>query len=166
MSRGSTRSQGGFWETSVDTLSENLGSTRRSSSFRHVFSKKDRSSSFWVVVRNKGNPRYSPRTATREQTRKGPRNRARMNTAPPSTHYSTLLHLRRERALEWHTYTGDASSGRGRVYSCYAWPHSYDHGPSHPYNAGTEHVGFSPTRQTLLVPSAKRREILGGSHEE
>ena len=27
--------------------------------------------------------------------------------------------------------------------------------PSHPYNAGTEHVGFSPTSQTLLAPSAK-----------
>ena len=30
--------------------------------------------------------------------------------------------------------------------------------PSHPDNAGTEHVGFSPTRQTLLAPGAKRRE--------
>ena len=27
----------------------------------------------------------------------------------------------------------------------------------HPCNAGTEHVGFSPTRQILLAPSAKRR---------
>ena len=33
--------------------------------------------------------------------------------------------------------------------------------PSHPYYAGTEHVGFSPTRQTLLAPSAKRRAVLG-----
>ena len=33
------------------------------------------------------------------------------------------------------------------------------HRPSHPSNAGTEHVGFSPTRQTLLPPSAKRREV-------
>ena len=31
--------------------------------------------------------------------------------------------------------------------------------PSHPYNAGTEHVGFSPTRQALRAPSAKRREV-------
>ena len=30
----------------------------------------------------------------------------------------------------------------------------YDHRPSHPYNAGTEHVGFSPTRQTLPAPNA------------
>ena len=33
--------------------------------------------------------------------------------------------------------------------------------PSHPYYAGTEHVGFSPTRQTLLAPRAKRREVFG-----
>ena len=28
----------------------------------------------------------------------------------------------------------------------------------------TEHIGMSPTRQTLLAPSAKRREVLGESH--
>ena len=32
-------------------------------------------------------------------------------------------------------------------------------------NAGRERVGFSPTRQTLLAPSAKRREVFGESHE-
>ena len=32
-------------------------------------------------------------------------------------------------------------------------------------NAGTEHVGFSPTRKTLLAPSAKRREVLREAHE-
>ena len=37
--------------------------------------------------------------------------------------------------------------------------------PSHTYSAGTERVGFSPTRQTLLAPSAKRREVFGESHE-
>ena len=37
--------------------------------------------------------------------------------------------------------------------------------PSHPYNAGTGHVRFSPTMQTLLVPSAKDREVFGESHE-
>ena len=36
---------------------------------------------------------------------------------------------------------------------------------SHPYNAGTEDVGFSPTRQILLAPSAKRREVFDESHE-
>ena len=44
-------------------------------------------------------------------------------------------------------------------------PQSYDHRPSHPYNAGTKHVGFPSTRQTLLAPSAKRRDVLGESHE-
>ena len=37
--------------------------------------------------------------------------------------------------------------------------------PLHPYYAGTEHVGPSPTRQTLLAPRAKRREVFGESHE-
>ena len=35
----------------------------------------------------------------------------------------------------------------GVVYSVCAWPQSYDHRPSHPFYAGTEHVGVSPTRQ-------------------
>ena len=43
--------------------------------------------------------------------------------------------------------------------------HSHDHRPSHPYYAGTEHVGFPPTRRTLLAPSAKRHEAFGESHE-
>ena len=52
------------------------------------------------------------------------------------------------------------------VYIHYhAWPQSYDHGPSHPYNAGTEHVGFSLTRPTSLARSAKRGEVSGESHE-
>ena len=38
-------------------------------------------------------------------------------------------------------------------------------GPRIPTNTWTEHVGFSPTRQALLEPSANRRELLGGSHE-
>ena len=41
----------------------------------------------------------------------------------------------------------------------------YDDRPPHPYNAGTEHVGFSLTRRTLLAPSAKRREVEGEPHE-
>ena len=36
---------------------------------------------------------------------------------------------------------------------------------SHPYYAGTEPVGFLPTRQAFLAPSAKRREVFGESHE-
>ena len=37
--------------------------------------------------------------------------------------------------------------------------------PLYLYNAGTEHVGFSPTRQTSRASSAKRREVFGDSHE-
>ena len=44
-------------------------------------------------------------------------------------------------------------------------PSQYDRRPSHPSYAGTEHVGFSPTRQIWLAPSAKRREVLGEPHE-
>ena len=32
--------------------------------------------------------------------------------------------------------------------------------PSHPYIAGTEHVGISSTTQTSREPCAKRREVL------
>ena len=53
----------------------------------------------------------------------------------------------------------------GRVYSACAWPKAYDHIPSHLYYARTEHVEFPPTRQTLLAPSAKRREVFGEPHE-
>ena len=41
---------------------------------------------------------------------------------------------------------------------------SYGHRLSHPYYAGTEHVGCSPTRQALLAPSVKGREVFGESH--
>ena len=34
-----------------------------------------------------------------------------------------------------------------------------------PYHVGTEHVGLLPTRQTLLAPTAKHREVLGRMHE-
>ena len=63
---------------------------------------------------------------------------------------------------------GNQSQGVSTDVMCPAWPQSYDRTPSHPHNAGTEeHVfGFSWTRQqTLLAPSAKRREVLGESHE-
>ena len=30
----------------------------------------------------------------------------------------------------------------GGVYSYHLWPYSDDHRPSHPYNAGTKHVGL------------------------
>ena len=50
------------------------------------------------------------------------------------------------------------------VTHCHALSQSYDPRPSHPYNAGTERVGFSSTRQTLLAPSANSREVFGESH--
>ena len=37
----------------------------------------------------------------------------------------------------------------------------YGQTPSPFYNAGTEHVGFSPTRQIFLAPSTKRLDMLG-----
>ena len=40
-----------------------------------------------------------------------------------------------------------------------------DNRPSHLYNTGTERVGFSPTRQALHTPSAKRCEVFGESHD-
>ena len=55
--------------------------------------------------------------------------------------------------------------GRGGCTHFHAWPQSYGHRPSHPYNAGTEHVGFSQTRKILLASSAKRHEVLDKSHE-
>ena len=51
----------------------------------------------------------------------------------------------------------DLMHGRGRM--------TINRKPSRPYNAGTEHARFSPTRQPLLAPSAKRREVSGESHE-
>ena len=39
--------------------------------------------------------------------------------------------------------------GWGGVYLICAWPSWYDYRPSHPYNAGSEHVGFSPTKQAF-----------------
>ena len=44
--------------------------------------------------------------------------------------------------------------GRGGVevvYSWHAWPQSYNNRRSHPYDDGTEHVGFSPTRAGAIL---------------
>ena len=41
------------------------------------------------------------------------------------------------------------------VYSVCAWPYRYDHRPSHPYYAETEHVGFSPTRGRHCLHQAR-----------
>ena len=72
--------------------------------------------------------------------------------------------------LEIRTRVGMISKvdrlGGWRGFRYYAWLYSYDRRSSHPYNAGTEHVGLSPTRQTLLAPSVKHiDEVFGESHE-
>ena len=36
---------------------------------------------------------------------------------------------------------------------------------SNPYYVGTEHVGFSPTRQASRAPSAKRLKVFGVAYE-
>ena len=60
----------------------------------------------------------------------------------------------RPRAGGWCAY---AMHGRSRM--------TID--PSHPCNVLAEHVGFSPTRQTLLAPKREeKREVVGESHEE
>ena len=50
----------------------------------------------------------------------------------------------------------------GGGWSCFM--HNRNHRRSHPEDAGTERVGFSPTRQTSRAPSAKRCESFGESH--
>ena len=44
-------------------------------------------------------------------------------------------------AFDDSTFFSGIAGGGGRTRS-HAWPESYNHRPSHPYNAGTEHVGF------------------------
>ena len=51
-------------------------------------------------------------------------------------------------------------------YSCHACPSSYDLRPSHPYNTGVEQVGFFTDQEGIAFTKlAKRREVLGKSHE-
>ena len=38
--------------------------------------------------------------------------------------------------------------------------------PRIPTGVGTEHVGFSPTRQIVLAPTGLRREVLFGELQE
>ena len=75
-------------------------------------------------------------------------------------HDSEANVLRFADVARWY---GSASFGGVYLLSCMAV--MYYHTPSHPYNAGTEHVGVSPTRQTSLAPSTKRGEVFGESHE-
>ena len=58
--------------------------------------------------------------------------------------------------------TGTKENGGDVVDLMHGRSRMYDHISSHPYDAGAEHAGFSPTRQALLAPSlAKRREGAG-----
>ena len=65
--------------------------------------------------------------------------------------------------LSQHGLSNHATDGGGCTHAVHGRIRTT--GPSHPKNAGTGHVRFSPTRQILLAPSAKRREVSGESHE-
>ena len=82
------------------------------------------------------------------------------NDLPPS---SKCMCLRSPEEIALLGGIGRSHRGGGwRVCARYhTWPWPYGHGPSPLYNAGTEHVGFSPTRQILLTPRAKCREVFG-----
>ena len=71
--------------------------------------------------------------------------------------------MERVRASVGHDTLALAESGE--VYSSSCMAVKWHVWPQHAYNTGTGHVGFSPTRQTLLAPSEKRREMFGDSHE-
>ena len=75
-----------------------------------------------------------------------------------SLEYYTPMYMALRHSQQWRQGGGVLIIMHGRSRN------SYDHRPSHPYNAGTEHVGFSSTRQTWLARSAKRREVFGESH--
>lgn len=48
------------------------------------------------------------------------------------------------------------------MHSCNLQTSDLWHPYKHPYNAGAEHIGFSPTRWTFLAPSVRRRQEFGG----
>ena len=70
-----------------------------------------------------------------------------------------LMHGHSRMTVEASLQCPDGAGGRAHYQ---AWPKSYDHRHSHPYNHETDHVGFSPARQASLAPSAKRREWVWG----
>ena len=63
-------------------------------------------------------------------------------------------------------YRNNTVGAAGGVYSIFAHGRSRMTIDPRIPNARTEHVGFSPTRQTFLAPRAKRREAFGESHGE
>ena len=61
-------------------------------------------------------------------------------------------HVDEAKSRQRHACVMDGVQGKqmGGGTHYHAWPSSYDHRPSHPYNAGTEHVGFHrPGRHRL-----------------
>ena len=61
------------------------------------------------------------------------------------------------RAFGRRVWVFDPMGRRGGCTHCHAWPWPYGHRPPHPPNAGTDHVGFSLTKQALLAPSMRTR---------
>ena len=75
-----------------------------------------------------------------------------------------VLWLVSRAAWDFQCGIGGVGGGGGLYsFSCRVPLHAYDHRPKHPYSAGAEHVVFTSTRQMLLAPIAKRREVLGES---
>ena len=60
---------------------------------------------------------------------------------------------------------GRRGGGKGGLLNIMHGHSRMIHRPSHLYNAGTKYVGFSPAKQTLLAPSARRREVSAGGTE-
>lgn len=66
----------------------------------------------------------------------------------------------------WGRQAGkDGGGGKGALFSCLAIVVSYERRPSHTYNADTERIGFTPTRQTSRDPREKRLDVFGEPHE-
>ena len=77
--------------------------------------------------------------------------------------FSVAISGSQKRSSKLRVPVGRGGGGGGARYHAWAW--SCDDRPSHLYNAETEHVGFSPTKQTFPAPSARRHEVMGDSHE-
>ena len=74
---------------------------------------------------------------------------------PPATGFAFAFGLPPPPARGFDWVGG--SVGLEGCTQCRAWPWAYIHRPSISlHHAGTEHIGFSPRRQTLFAPSAKR----------
>ena len=77
---------------------------------------------------------------------------------PSSTHFIFFRHLTSNYSPK------DTLNSGGGVHIVMYGRSGMTIDPRIPYNARTQHVGFSPTRQTLLAQSAKRRGVLSLIH--